>query len=194
VDFIRVLADAAPHETGDGSLELETERLILRPATPDDAPAIAAFKRDPVVREMALGKGHEATEKGERADLDVAAADVDQLYVIIVRKDGHRPIGYLRVNWMERHRFAWLRFALGEDREKGHMREALTAFLGRLFDEGLHRVDAEAYAKNERSIRLMEGLGFRREGRKREAHFDGDSYSDIVVFGLLKGDFRPASR
>jgi len=175
-------------------MDIETDRLILRSATTADAAVVAAVKRDPLVREMALGRDHESTEVGEREDLERAAEDEDQIYVLVVRKDRERPIGYIRVNWMERPRFAWLRFALGEGRGKGLMREALAAFLGRLFDEGLHRVDAEAYAKNERSIRLMEGLGFREEGRKREALFDGEVYSDVVVFGLLRGEFNPASR
>jgi RimJ/RimL family protein N-acetyltransferase len=40
----------------------------------------------------------------------------------------------------------------------------------------------------------MKGLGFREEGRKREALFTGEGYSDVLVFGLLEADFAAASR
>jgi RimJ/RimL family protein N-acetyltransferase len=173
---------------------VETETLYLRPAIPDDAPVVAEFKRDPLVRRMALGRSHETSEADEREDLARMADDEDQAYLLVVLREDDRPIGYVRINWMEKPRFAWLRFVLGAERGKGHMRAALTALLNHLFDEGLHRVDAEAYAFNERSIRLMEGLGFRREGLKREALYDGEGYSDIVAFGLLRPDFEAVSR
>ena len=56
------------------------------------------------------------------------------------------------------------------------MRDGLRALLGHLFSEGVHRVDAEAYEFNEASLGLMEGLGFVREGLKRQAHFDDEGY------------------
>jgi RimJ/RimL family protein N-acetyltransferase len=173
---------------------MQIDRLYLRPAVVEDAKTVAEFKSDPLVRRMALGRGHETTEADERKDIERAADDEDQIYLVVVLEEGDRPIGYVRINWMEKPRFAWLRFALGAERGQGHMRAALIALLTHLFDEGLHRVDAEAYAFNERSIRLMEGLGFRREGLKREALYDGESYSDIVAFGLLRRDYEAASR
>jgi RimJ/RimL family protein N-acetyltransferase len=174
-------------------MRIETPDLILRPAVPGDARVIAAFKRDPLVRKMALSGGPLATEEGERKDLESAAADEGQLYLLILLGDGERPIGYVRINWMERPRFAWLRFALGEQRGRGHMKAALRALLSRLFEEGLHRVDAEAYEENERSRRLMGSLGFVEEGRKREARFDGRRFTDVLAFGLLRRDFEGAS-
>lgn len=175
-------------------MHIETKRLVLRLAAPEDAAAVAGLKRDPLVREMALGHDYEVVEDDERAELARAADDESQIYLLLVLREDDRPVGYLRVNWMEHPRFAWLRFALGSDRGKGFMREALQGFLGRLFEEGLHRVDAEAYATNERSIRLMEGMGFRCEGIKREAHYDGETYVDMCAFGLLRPDFEAASR
>ena len=60
-------------------MKIETERLLLRPAGPDDAAAIAMLKSDPLVREMALGHDYEVVEEAERADLARTAEDPDQV-------------------------------------------------------------------------------------------------------------------
>jgi RimJ/RimL family protein N-acetyltransferase len=83
------------------------------------------------------------------------------------------------------HRNAWLRFALGCARGRGYAREALRCVIEHLRHDRAHRVEAEVYAFNERSAALLNGLGFSVEGRKRDAHFDGKRYADVVVMGLL---------
>jgi len=62
---------------------------------------------------------------------------------------------------------------------------ALEQFRQRLFSEGAHRIEAEVFEFNEPGRRLLAGLGFEAEGVKRQAHFDGERYHDVIVFGLL---------
>jgi RimJ/RimL family protein N-acetyltransferase len=69
------------------------------------------------------------------------------------------------------------------------MKDALRAFLTQAFAHGMHRADAEVIEFNTASLRLLEGLGFKQEGLKRKAYFDGKTYSDIYVMGLIGGDF-----
>jgi RimJ/RimL family protein N-acetyltransferase len=184
----------------------EGKRVLLREVRVADAARIAAFKRDPLVREMALGRSPAATEEEQAADIEAALASDGQLYCLIVLRDSLRPIGYVRINWMDgEHRAAWLRFALGEERGKGHARDALRAFLGHLFSEGAHRVEAETYEVNTASRRLLESLevntasrrlleslGFVVEGRKREAHETEAGPVDVFVLGLLAREFSDA--
>ena len=167
------------------------EMTYLRPARSDDARVISAFKRDPLVRRMALGRGPASTEESELEQILAARESKREDYFVIVDLADDEPVGYVRLNWMdEEHRFAWLRFALGRRRGRGLARDALATLLTHLFATGTHRIDAEAYLENERSRALLDGLGFVREGRKREANFTGDGYSDIVAFGLLEQDLR----
>jgi ribosomal-protein-alanine N-acetyltransferase len=84
-------------------------------------------------------------------------------------------------------RFAWLRFGLGEERGKGYAHEALSLLAHKLFSSNCHRIEAEVYDFNARSLALLERLGFKREGVKREAHHDSDGYHDVIVLGLLRG-------
>ena len=50
---------------------------------------------------------------------------------------------------------------------------------------GVNRVSAEIAASNERVCRLALGLGFRLEGRKRQACKDG---GDTLLFGMLRDE------
>ena len=51
---------------------------------------------------------------------------------------------------------------------RGLMRQGLTLVIARAFRElGLHRLEANIQPDNRRSIALVEGLGFRREGKAR---------------------------
>ena len=58
----------------------------------------------------------------------------------------------------------------------------------------LHRVSAQCAVGNTRSIRLMERLGFTREGRLRDAEFAGEVPRDVFVYGLLAQEWSPARR
>ncbi len=170
----------------------EGKEVYLRVVERSDAPLIAKWKRDPVIQRMALDPGVDVSFKKESKDIKRALKSKDQLYLVVVKRDTEQPIGYVRINWIDSsHRLAWLRFALGEHRGKGYAKDALQYFLAQLFADGAHRVEAEVYEFNEVSLGLLKGLGFKREGVKRRAHFDGDRHRDIMVLGLLATEMVP---
>jgi ribosomal-protein-serine acetyltransferase len=69
---------------------------------------------------------------------------------------------------------------------RGLMTRAVEALVDHAFGElGLHRVEIRAAAANRRSRAIPERLGFEQEGVLREAERVGDSYQDLVVYGLL---------
>lgn len=171
----------------------EGQRVYLRLLKLSDIRLVVKWKNEALVQRMALGPDVIATFYSERKDIKRAAKSEAELYLIIILKQSDRPVGYVRINWMDAyasHRFAWLRFAMGEERGKGYCKDALQSLIAKLFSQGIHRIEAEAYEFNKASIGLLERLGFKREGLKREAHFDGESYRDVIVLGLLAGDFR----
>ena len=74
----------------------------------------------------------------------------------------------------------------------GFMREGLKLVIARAFRElGLHRLEANVQPANRRSIALMEGLGFRREGTARGFLKIGNRWRDHERWALLKEDWRP---
>jgi ribosomal-protein-alanine N-acetyltransferase len=54
----------------------------------------------------------------------------------------------------------------------------------------LHRIEAATIVDNTRSVRLLERLGFRREGVRREYSLEEDgAYHDSAIYGLLRREF-----
>jgi ribosomal-protein-alanine N-acetyltransferase len=168
----------------------ESERLYLRKVQYTDISSIIEWKSDPLVRKMALGRIIEISREKEEKDISKAIESDNELYFILVKKKEDIPIGYIRINWLDKnHLFGWLRFALGKERGKGFAYEGLKSLLSHLFNKGLHRMDAEVYQNNKAALKLLKKLGFKQEGIKRDAHFDGEKYLDIIVLGLLREDF-----
>ena len=54
----------------------------------------------------------------------------------------------------------------------------------------LHRIELETLATNAAMRKLAEGCGFVLEGIQREQAYDGDGFSDIVLYGLLRQEWR----
>ena len=103
----------------------EGENVNLRRIQLKDAPLIRGWKLDPLVRRMALGPDARVSLASQRDDIERAVSSESELYLLIVLQKTHKPIGYVRINWLDEcKRFAWLRFALGEERGKGYAKDA----------------------------------------------------------------------
>ena len=92
------------------------------------------------------------------------------------------------------HRRAEIGFALARTYwGQGLARQALHALLTFVFGElDLHRLEADADPRNERSLRLLESQGFRREGYLRERYHVGGEVQDTVYLGLLRREWTRA--
>lgn len=166
----------------------ESNRLCLRQVEPSDSLLLARWKNDSLVRKMSTGLDAVITQENEEQDIR-SSLEKGQAYCIITVKGTGKPIGYVRADWMDDTRkSAWLRFGLGEERGKGYSKEALRAFVGELFRQGIHRIDAEVYSFNEASRRVLQYVGFIHEGTRREAHFQEGRFYDVLVYGMLSSD------
>ena len=165
-----------------------SSKVNIRKITPTDSILIAQWKDDPLMREMSVGLDTTITVENQKTDIEKAISN-DLPYYIIESKATQKPIGYIRVDWMDDDcKFAWLRFGLGEHRGKGYCKEALKIFLDMLFDSGVYRVDAEVYEINKPSFHILTSLGFKHEGTKRDALYQNDMFNDIFVMGMVRTD------
>ena len=72
--------------------------------------------------------------------------------------------------------------------------EAVAAVVDRLFAElGVHRIEASVDPRNVASARVLEKLGFVREGTLREDCVVNGEVSDSWVYGLLRREWRQSS-
>jgi RimJ/RimL family protein N-acetyltransferase len=53
----------------------------------------------------------------------------------------------------------------------------------------LHRIYLQVFAGNERAVHLYEKIGFRHEGRWRQAQFRHGHYHDLLWMGLLREEW-----
>jgi RimJ/RimL family protein N-acetyltransferase len=147
-----------------------TDRLVIRPAVAADASATWPIRSTPAVTEwMTTISPDEATHAAHFRDDDRLAK------TLVIELDG-RVIGDLMIAvedaWAQsevKDRALGVQAELGwavapEYGRQGLATEAVRELLRICFEEmGLRRVTAECFAANERSWRLMERVGMRRE-------------------------------
>ena len=75
---------------------------------------------------------------------------------------------------------------------KGYMSEAIRRILQYGFDElNLHSVEARVDPENVSSIKILERIGFVREGYLRESLVNKGEFRDNIIFSMLKRDYAP---
>ena len=91
------------------------------------------------------------------------------------------------------HQRAEIGFALRQTHwSKGLGTEAVGAVIEFAFETlNLHRLEADADPRNERSLRLLERFGFEREGCLRERYYVNGERQDAVILGLLRSNWKP---
>jgi [ribosomal protein S5]-alanine N-acetyltransferase len=111
---------------------------------------------------------------------------------IALNGESEKIVGTCTLSHLDRsNRKAQVGYALAREHwGKGYINEALTALLDFAFGElNLHRVEADIDPYNEASIRVVEKLGFQREGYLRESWIIGGEFKDALYFGLLKREW-----
>jgi ribosomal-protein-serine acetyltransferase len=100
-------------------------------------------------------------------------------------------IGVHRIDWLNRR--VEIGYWLGREYEgRGIMTDACRAVVTHLFHElELHRVEIRCAVENARSAAIAKRLGFALEGTLREAQLAGGRYRDLLVFGMLRQDWKP---
>lgn len=110
----------------------------------------------------------------------------DRPYVALGMTDGENLVGGM-VFFNQRGN-AEVHVSAAADDPKAMRLRGLARMYAYAFNQlGVRRITAEVEMSNTRSIRLVQGLGFVREGVKRKAAPDG---GHVGVFGLLAKDFK----
>lgn len=171
-------------------------KVSLRAATGDDAPLLKRWRAEPAVRRFQ--PLHDVPLGQLRADVSAQRAHNlfrgrGERFLWIVELDGV-PAGWITLvvaNW--EHGLAEIGYALSSDYQgQGVMTEALTQLLPDLFLRApLERVEARCAMGNVASQRVLEKLGFVREGVLRGYFKLHGRRVDHILYALLRSDFLP---
>ncbi len=181
--------------THKGTKTIETNRLILRQFTMDDAPAMFRnWASDDAVTKHLTWPTHSSVAVSEMilADWTSHYPEPDFYnWAITVKKYGPEPIGSIAVVKINgKVDGATMGYCMGRAHwRKGIMAEALTAIIAFLFDEvGFNRVEADHDPDNPASGRVMEKSGMRHEGIMRQAGRSNQGIIDVSRWATLKQD------
>ncbi|MBZ2196566.1 GNAT family N-acetyltransferase [Occultella gossypii] len=172
---------------------LETERLRLRPFTDADADDLFALQSDAhVLRYWDSPPWTDRTSVTRFiAGCRRMAEDGSGVRVAIERRSDRAFVGWCTFNsWNPDFRSASLGYCLTEAAwDHGYATEAARVLLQWAFDTlDLNRIQSETDTRNVASARVLEKLGFVREGTLREDCIVNGGVSDSWVYGLLRRD------
>ncbi len=111
----------------------------------------------------------------------------------ILLKETDRVIGVVdifNVDWESRN--ADIGYWLGKKYwNKGLMSEAIRLILRFAFEElKLHKISATIFEDNVASRRVLEKVGFKLEGKRREARLKFGKWHNELLYGILESEYR----
>ena len=181
--------------THKGTQTIETERLILRRAVPEDADAMFRnWAADPEVTKFLTWHAHESLEVSRQIIGSwIREYEKENYYQwMIVLRDLGEPIGSISVvRQNDRVEEAEIGYCIGSAWwHKGIVSEALTAVMDYLFTEvGMNRVAARHDPNNPRSGRVMRKCGMKYEGTSRAADRNNQGICDASRYAILRCDW-----
>ena len=173
---------------------IETERLILRPFTVDDAQELQRLIGDKDIASTTLniphpyedgmaeewiGRNQERFDKGEGVN-----------FAIVHREEGFF-IGGIGLGINKEHESAELGYWVGKPYwNNGYCTEAAQAVVRYGFEAlGLNRIHAAHMRRNPASGKVMQKTGMKHEGCLRQHIKKWGKFEDIESYGILRGEY-----
>ncbi|MGH8914720.1 MAG: GNAT family N-acetyltransferase [Acidimicrobiia bacterium] len=174
---------------------IRTERLLIRPFTPDDAAGLAARRNDPTVAEYQNWLLPFTMERAEEivAELVAMEGPVNEEWWMAVVCDPESGEAFgdlaLHLSWGGRTAEVGYTFAK-EHWGRGYAVEAVEALIVYLFQEhGVTRVFGMLHPDNPASAMVLERAGLLFEGHTRSSFWLGDEVSDDWIYGMTRPDW-----
>lgn len=168
---------------------LRTERLVLRAMRMEDAEDFHHIYADPeTMKYWSDRPAVDLEESRQRVREDVEAMAKGKMLFWSVCLDGEVIGKCVLFQFSLKNKRAELGYVMRREFwGQGLMTEALAEVIRHAFEDlDLHRLEADTDPKNRGSLRLLEKLGFEKEGLFRERWFVYDRWQDSVMLGLIK--------
>lgn len=172
----------------------ESARISFRKMTLEDIPLYHSWRNDLEVMRTTLPvlDLHSYESTTDFVTQVILGSPTSKSYLIL-EKETQKPIGITSLVHIDpQNRNAECIIDIGDKAYwgKGFGKEALKLLLDYAFLEmNLHRVSLRVFSFNENAISLYEKLGFKREGRSRQAIFREGKWHDILHMGILQEEW-----
>lgn len=178
---------------------LETERLLLRPYTPDDFDALFAMHSRPdIARYLYWGPRTEAEVRivlEKKIVSRTIRSEGDVLAFAVVLKATNEVVADVVLQLVsEEHRQGEVGFIVHPDHQgHGYATEASRELLRLAFEDlKLHRVVGHLEARNAASARVLEKIGMRREAHFVENEYVKGEWQSGFIYAILDREWRRA--
>lgn len=177
-----------------GILELATDRLLLRAFAPSDAPDVQQLVG---IREMAatvygVPYPYPDSAASEWIALHASEAERGAGYTwAITHSADHTLMGAITLHIHAVHQRGEIGYWVGMPFwNQGVATEAARPVVAHGFDAiGLHRIQALCLPSNHGSARVLEKIGFQREGVMRDYVAKWGNFEDRAIYGLLRDEW-----
>ncbi len=178
---------------------IHTERLILRPFEPADAPRVAELCGDREIAANTLLIPHPYSLADAESWLATHRASFDagtHVALAITLRDGGELAGCVGLTIERAHDRAELGYWIGRASwNRGYATEASRAAIRHGFaSHGLERIFASHFVRNPASGRVLEKCGMRFEGIARRYVRKWGVYEDGAVYAIIRADVEAALR
>lgn len=181
----------------DLGMPVHVDGLTLRRVRPNDFDDMLEYRSDPdVARYQLHGPGTPEELRAEIEQQVAVEAGAEGVPLTLVVEFEGRVIGECQLTIGSRERRQGVLGYQFNPRftGRGFATRAVAITLGIGFQQlGLHRIVAETDVRNERSWRLLERLGLRREAHFLHDQFVNEEWVDSYLYALLEHEW-PASR
>lgn len=172
---------------------LEGKKVYLKPLNASDAEAYYQQLFNAETRRLtgtkAIFNYEQITEY-----IDRKRGDDSSVLLLIALQETNELIGDIALQDLDyTNRSASLRISIdqSEHQGQGYGTEALCLMLDYAFGIlQLHRVELNVYEFNERAVHVYEKVGFKVEGRQRDALFYNHEYHDAILMSMLEEEYR----
>lgn len=160
----------------------------LRPLAEADLAMVLAWRNRPEVRRVMLSQHEIGLDEHRRW---FAKAAQDPTRCLLLAEAAGQPLGYVHFSGVAAGAVADWGFYAAAGAPPGAGSRFGRAALAHAFTVlGVHKVCGQVLAGNAASLRFHRKLGFVEEGVLREQQRIGETYHDLICFGLLRREWR----
>jgi len=173
--------------------EFESRRLRFRKIILDDAKEIFLIRsNDDVMRYMDVPRHYSVSDSEKLLQsIEESLKNENGINWAIIEKDSNAFIGYIGfIRIFSEHCRAEIGYALKPEYwGKGYMYETINRLVKFGFEEiKLHSIEANVNPMNERSKKVLERVGFKKEAYFRENYLFDNKFLDSTIYSLLEKD------